>query len=111
MDDFAEAVWQVRNQLPIIENEIGDTWIYGSASDPYKSVFRELMALKRKWLADGSMKKDSEEYIGFTDALLISEHTCGMDNKMYFADYENYLKADFQKAREKDKVAIVTSFP
>ncbi len=34
-----------------------------------------------------------------------------MDNKMYFADYENYLKADFQKAREKDKVAIVTSFP
>ncbi len=108
MDDFAEAVWQVRNQLPIIENEIGDTWIHGSASDPYKSAsLRELMALKRKWLADGSMKKDSEEYIGFTDALLcISEHTCGMDNKMYFADYENYLKADFQKAREKDKVAI-----
>lgn len=108
MDDFAEAVWQVRNQLPIIENEIGDTWIHGSASDPYKSAsLRELTALKRKWLADGSMKKDSEEYIGFTDALLcISEHTCGMDNKMYFADYENYLKADFQKAREKDKVAI-----
>lgn len=108
MDDFAEAIWQVRDKLPVIENEIGDTWIHGSATDPYKSAsLRELMALKRKWLADGSMKKDSEEYIGFTDALLcVSEHTCGMDNKMYFADYENYLKADFQKARAKDKVVI-----
>ncbi len=71
MDDFAEAVWQVQSASVIIENEIGDTWIHGSASDPYKSAsLRELMALKRKWLADGSMKKDSEEYIGFTDALL-----------------------------------------
>ncbi|MDE5605633.1 MAG: DUF5054 domain-containing protein [Eubacterium sp.] len=112
MDDFAEAIWQVRNQLPVVENEIGDSWIHGSAADPYKSAsFRALMALKHKWLADGSMKKDSKEYIDFTDALLcISEHTCGMDNKMYFADYENYLKADFQKAREKDKVVIKHPF-
>ena len=112
IDDFAEAIWQVRDQLPVIENEIGDTWIHGSATDPYKSAsLRELMALKRKWLADGSMKKGSEEYIGFADALLcVSEHTCGMDNKMYFADYENYLKADFQKARAKDNVVIKHPF-
>ncbi|MDE5995630.1 MAG: DUF5054 domain-containing protein, partial [Eubacterium sp.] len=112
MDDFAEAIWQVRDKLPVIENEIGDTWIHGSAADPYKSAsLRALMRLKRKWLADGSMEKDSKEYIGFSDALLcISEHTCGMDNKMYFADYENYLKADFQKARAKDKVVIKHPF-
>lgn len=108
MDDFAEAIWQVRDKLPVVENEIGDTWIHGSAADSYKSAsLRELMSLKRKWLSDGSMEKNSEEYIGFTDALLcISEHTCGMDNKMYFADYENYLKKDFQKARAKSNVVI-----
>lgn len=108
MDDFAEIIWNARDKLPVIENEIGDTWIHGSAADPYKSAaLRELMRLKRRWLADGTMQKNSSEYIGFTDALLcISEHTCGMDSKKYFADYENYLKIDFQRARKRDKVII-----
>ncbi len=53
------------------------------------------------------MQKSSDEYIGFLDALLcIAEHTCGMDSKMYFADYEHYLKKDFQKARKNDKVTV-----
>lgn len=65
------------------------------------------MALKRQWLSAGSMNRESKEYICFTDALLcIAEHTCGMDMKKYFADYENYLKADFEKARKADKVKI-----
>ena len=53
------------------------------------------------------MKRDSEEYRGFCDNLLcIAEHTCGMDTKTYFADYESYLKPDFQRARKKDKIKI-----
>lgn len=53
------------------------------------------------------MAKGSEEYNEFCDALLcIAEHTCGMDMKKYFADYEHYLKHDFQKAMEKDVVKI-----
>ena len=108
IDDFAEAIWQVRDRLPVIENEIGDTWIHGSAADPYKSAaLRELMGLKRKWLADGTMTKDSKEYIDFSDSLLcISEHTCGVDTKTFLADYEHYLKKDFQKARIKDESRV-----
>lgn len=108
LDDYAEALWQVKDKLPVIEKEIGDTWIHGSAADPYKSAaLRQLMSLKKLWLAEGSMKKDTEEYIGFTDNLLcVAEHTCGMDTKTYFADYENYLKPDFQKARKRDKIFI-----
>ena len=108
LDDFAEVIWTVKDKLPVIEGEIGDTWIHGSAADPYKSAaLRELMSLKRQWLKDGSMTRMSEEYIGFSDALLcIGEHTCGMDSKMYFSDYENYLKADFQRARRNDKVTV-----
>ena len=108
LDDFAEIIWKVKDRLPVVEGEIGDTWIHGSAADPYKSAaLRELMKLKRQWLEDGSMIRMSEEYKGFSDALLcIGEHTCGMDSKMYFSDYENYLKADFQKARKKDKVTV-----
>lgn len=108
LDDFAEIIWEKRSQLPVIENEIGDTWIHGSASDPYKSAsLRALMSLKRKWLSDGTMKKNSTEYTAFTDSLLcIAEHTCGVDNKIYFADYEHYLKKDFQKARAADTVKL-----
>lgn len=106
LDDFAEILWEHKDKLPVFTGEIGDTWIHGSAADPYKSAaLRELMRLKREWLADGSLVKNSEEYIGMSDALLcIAEHTCGMDGKMYFADFEHYLKPDFEKARQKDKV-------
>lgn len=112
MDDFADVIWQHKDKLPVFEDEIGDTWIHGAAADPYKSAsLRELMRLKRDWLNDGSMQRYSDEYIGFTDALLcIAEHTCGMDAKTHFADYENYLKSDFQKARKKDIVAIKHPF-
>lgn len=112
LDDFAESIWTVKDKLPVIEGEIGDTWLHGSAADPYKSAaLRELMRLKRQWLKDGSMIRMSDEYKGFSDALLcIGEHTCGMDSKMYFADYENYLKADFQKARRNDKVTVKHPF-
>ncbi|MGN0447405.1 MAG: DUF5054 domain-containing protein [Acutalibacteraceae bacterium] len=112
LDDYAEAIWQVRDKLPVIEDEIGDTWIHGSAADPYKSAsLRELVRLKKQWLCNGSMKRDSKEYIGFTDNLLcIAEHTCGMDTKTYFADYENYLKKDFQKARKRDRIFVKHPF-
>ncbi len=108
MDEIAQLLWDKRDKLPVVTGEIGDTWIHGAAADPYKSAaLRELIDLKSKWLQDGSMVKNSEEYVGFSDALLcIAEHTCGMDMKMYFADYEHYLKADFQKARANDKVVM-----
>ncbi|MGN0571577.1 MAG: DUF5054 domain-containing protein [Candidatus Fimenecus sp.] len=116
LDEFAEAIWKVKDKLPILTGEIGDTWIHGSAADPYKSAsLRTLMRLKRDWLKDGTMQRDTDEYKGFSDGLLcIAEHTCGMDSKIYFADYENYLKSDFQKARAKDDVRakhIFRDFP
>lgn len=108
LDEYAEILWEAREKLPVYEGEIGDTWIHGSASDPYKSAaLRELMHLKREWLSGGSLKKDSDEYRGFSDALLcIAEHTCGIDSKMGLADYENYLKADFNAAYEHDTVVM-----
>lgn len=106
IDDFADVIWEVRDKLPVFEGEMGDSWIHGSATDPYKSAcLRTLMRLKNQWLADGSLLRESDEYKNFTDALLcIAEHTCGMDSKTYFSDYGHYLKKDFIKARKKDKV-------
>ena len=108
IDDFADVIWEVREKLPVFEGEMGDSWIHGAGTDPFKSAsLRTLMNLKSKWLSDGSMKPTSDEYKNFSDALLcIAEHTCGMDSKTYFSDYGHYLKKDFKKARKKDKVSF-----
>lgn len=106
IDDFAEVIWDVREKLPVFEGEMGDSWIHGSATDPYKSAsLRTLISLKNKWLKDGSLDKISDEYKNLVDAILcVSEHTCGMDSKTYFSDYGHYLKKEFKKARKADKV-------
>lgn len=106
IDEFADVIWEVREKLPVFEGEMGDSWIHGSTTDPYKSAcLRTLMNLKRQWISDGTLVHNSAEYRNFTDALLcVAEHTCGMDSKTYFSDYGHYLKKDFIKARKKDKV-------
>lgn len=37
MDEFADIIWEKRNELPVVTDELGDTWIHGAASDPYKT--------------------------------------------------------------------------
>ncbi len=106
IDDFAEVIWTVREKLPVFEGEMGDTWIHGSATDPYKSAsLRTLIRLKNEWLENGSLDRNSDEYKNLVDAILCTaEHTCGMDSKTYFSDYGHYLKKDFERARKADKV-------
>ena len=104
LDDYAEQIWSVRDKLPVITCEIGDTWIHGSAADPYKSAaLRTLIALKTKWLADKSLLENSAEYCALCDNILcLAEHTCGMDVKIALGEYKNYLKKDFNKVRSSD---------
>lgn len=106
LDEYAKAFIQVKDKLPIIESEIGDSWIHGVASDPYKTAaLRELFTLKDKWLKEGTLKVNTSPYLKFCDnLLLITEHTWGMDIKRYFGDYDNYLKSDFKRARDNDFV-------
>ncbi len=106
IDDFADVIWEQRDKLPVFDGEMGDSWIHGAATDPYKSAcLRTLINYKNQWISDGSLNRDGDEYREFTDALLcIAEHTCGMDSKTYFSDYGHYLKKDFIKARKADKV-------
>ena len=112
IDDFAEVIWNVRDKLSVFTGEMGDSWIHGSATDPYKSAsLRTLIRLKNEWLKDGSLNRDSNEYKNLVDAILCTaEHTCGMDTKTYFSDYGHYLKKDFQKARKADKVKFTHLF-
>ncbi|MGN0788973.1 MAG: DUF5054 domain-containing protein [Christensenellales bacterium] len=108
LDDIAEKLWEVKDKLPVLEGEIGDTWIHGVATDPYKTAaFRTLCNLKNKWLREGSLRKDSDEYKRFADSLLcVAEHTWGLDMKTHIADMENYRKDKFVQARQRDLLKI-----
>ena len=55
LDNYAAELIKVKDKLPVVTSEIGDSWIHGAASDPYKSAaLRELIHLKNKWLSDRS---------------------------------------------------------
>ncbi|OMF34564.1 glycoside hydrolase [Paenibacillus sp. FSL H8-0548] len=107
LDAFAEKLLPHREQLPIVCEEIGDTWIHGAGTDPFKvSRYRELLRLKDKWLQEGKWSEESEEYKSFCESLLlVPEHTWGMDEKKHLCDFRNYSKSDFQSAREVDLIA------
>ncbi len=106
MDAFAAKLLEIRHDLPVVREEIGDSWIHGTGSDPVKvAQYRALLRLRSQWLKEGRLTADSEECMMFSDQLLmIPEHTWGMDEKKHLADYTNYAKADFQAARKADVV-------
>lgn len=105
LDDFALAVREVRGMLPVVTQEIGDTWIHGVATDPLKvSRYMRLLSLSETWAASGALAPQSAAYEAFMEALLlIAEHTWGMDVKKYLLDFTNWTKADFQAARKTDR--------
>ncbi|MCY0878697.1 MAG: DUF5054 domain-containing protein [Firmicutes bacterium] len=101
---FAEALWPFRHRLPLVTQEIGDTWIHGVASDPDKVAgFRALCRLRETWLRTQAVTE--EELVPFSHALLmVPEHTWGVDHKKFLADYRHYEKVSFVDACGQDAV-------
>jgi hypothetical protein len=106
LDEFAEAVRPFRKDLPVIEEEIGDTWIHGLSSDPLKTArLKKLLCLKNKWISNGSLDPTGEVYGRFMEPLLlVAEHTWGFNTQRYLQDFDNWKKADFLQALKKDAV-------
>lgn len=105
MDDFALHLEAIRDQLPVVSSELGDTWIHGVGSDPLKvSHYRALMRLRKQWIESGRLGEDDPALMAFSRQLLmVPEHTWGMDEKVHLADYEAYngekLRAALQTER------------
>lgn len=108
LDEYAKSLLAVEEKLPVIEEEIGDTWIHGVASDPWKvSRYRALIRLKNRWEREGRLVKGGGGYDSFMmNLMLIAEHTWGLDYKKYLADFKNWTKEDFQKARAADETTL-----
>lgn len=106
LDAYAGKLWERREELPVITEEIGDTWIHGIASDPVKvSGFRRLLGLKDQWKRQGKFDYEGPEFHGFMENLLmVCEHTWGLDYKKHLFDFKNWEKEDFKRARKENHV-------
>ena len=79
LDNFVSELEKVKNELPIVTTEFGDSWIYGVASDPKKlAQYREIARLREECLRDMECDENNESFKNFTRFLLkISEvSTC-----------------------------------
>ena len=102
LSDFAANLAAVRDSLPIIRDEIGDTWIHGIGSDPIKVArYRELLRLRTEWLKENRVSYNERTFTAFNRWLLmVPEHTWGMDEKSFLNDHENYSAEKFTTARK-----------
>ncbi|MDD5350555.1 MAG: DUF5054 domain-containing protein [Chthoniobacteraceae bacterium] len=103
LDLAARWLWPLRHTLPVVTDEIGDTWIHGAGTDPEKLArFRALSRLRAGWIASGSLEEGGPEDLAFGEnLLLVAEHTWGMDIKTHLADWRVYSPAALRRSLDK----------
>ena len=101
LSTIAEALRDVRGSLPVVTQEMGDTWIYGPASDPGKVArYRELCRLRGEWLADGRIHAGDAVDLAFTSRLiLMPEHNWGLSTGQYLKNPGIYTPEQVRAAR------------
>lgn len=89
LDDVAQRVLKMQD-IPVLEKEIGDTWIHGAGTDPLK-VRRYRNALRY-------INGKNLDGVDLTDTLmLVAEHTWGKDIKKFFHNSEDYSVSQMEK--------------
>ena len=98
LDAFAADIWDLRESFPVVEQEIGDSWIHGTASDPLKLA--RFRALQRLY---DSFEPLTPERLAFGRGLaMVAEHTWGVDIKTYLRDETAWDRSEFEAARASD---------
>jgi Domain of unknown function (DUF5054) len=92
---IANAVEPFQTNLPVVKQEIGDTWIHGVASDPLKLArYREVARLRQAWLAQQKLHAGDPTDLALLRHLLLEvEHTWGTDTKTWL-DFDHYTPHD-----------------
>lgn len=109
LTDIANAVEPFHNNLPVVTQEIGDTWIHGVASDPLKLArIRELVRLRSSWIGEGKLKIAGETDLAFLSKFSLAvEHTWGTDTKTWL-DFDHYTPAALATMLDDSKYRTVT---
>jgi len=109
LNAVADEISLIRKQLPVITQELGDTWIHGAGSDPLKVArFREISRLRNRWLKDKTLEFGNKTDLAFgIPLLMVAEHTWGLDVKTSLGDWNIYKPVDFKAARSKPNFKLM----
>lgn len=99
LDTYWDSLRCIRDTLPVVTREIGDTWIHGTGSAPHRlSRFFACQRAYDRFAADLTPDRRA-----FGRKLLeVAEHTWGVDIKTYLRDETAWDRADFDKALQDD---------
>jgi hypothetical protein len=108
LSDMARAIAPYRDRLPVVTEEMGDTWIYGVPSDPMKIArYREVARLRDSWIAAGAFQVgDATDLALLRHLLLEVEHTWGTDTKTWL-DFDNQIPADLSRMLDTKNYKVV----
>ena len=110
LTDIANAVEPHKGDLPVLTQEIGDTWIYGIASDPVKLArYREVLRLRNEWVRNGKLQGGDDADLAFLGKFaLAAEHTWGTDTKTWL-DFDHYTPDALAQMLDRPQYKTVTS--
>jgi hypothetical protein len=100
LDTFGELLWARREELPIVNLEIGDSWIHGVASDPHKTA--RFLALQRLYDEFATEALTPSRQAFGRGLAMVAEHTWGVDIKSYLRDDTAWDRSDFDRLRKTD---------
>jgi Domain of unknown function (DUF5054) len=108
LTEIANVVAPHNNAMPVVTEEIGDTWIHGCASDPLKvSRYREVVRLRESWLTQGQFRVgDATDLALLRNLLLEVEHTWGTDTKTWL-DFDHYTPAQLAPMLDTQNYKVV----
>ncbi len=108
LSEMANALKPYHSKLPVVTAEIGDTWIYGCASDPLKVArYREVARLREKWIARGAFQVgDATDLQLLRHVLLEPEHTWGIAAN-HWLDLDNYEPAGLARMLDTKNYKVV----
>lgn len=105
-DAFVERLAPVRDRLPVVTQEMGDTWISGPPADPWKIAAFRLMSRERAaCLASRTCSADDPAIRNFSRFLLKApEHTAGLSSTPYLQGYSrDWSNRRFESVRNQQE--------
>jgi hypothetical protein len=111
LNEVAKDIGTMKAKMPVVTSEIGDTWIYGYASSPIMMAkYRALSRLYTQWLKSKELDGDSDIAIDFAVRLgMVSEHTWGLDVKVFLKNWEKYNFDVFSSSRNLPEFRLMES--
>lgn len=102
-DEFVDRVLPLRHVLPLVDRELGDTWIYGIPSDPPKTaLLKEAMHARAACLQSALCDVDEARFYNFSRLMIKGiEHTWAGDVKKFLNDssYAAWSNVAFEAVR------------